>query len=170
MIDQEKPMGQNSVIPVPTGSSEGAVPPPVPQQAFAPSPPLDTTSGEFEQEVPPPASVIVPANGGTVPRWFYFVFGLTVILFLVVTGLLVLQLRQKPKETNSGIMPTVVITSVLPPIASPSVFLPGATTSAQPETLGSSDEILSIEADINSLDLLLLDKDLEAIDSQNSTD
>lgn len=151
MTDQEKPIEQNPVNPV---------------SAYPVQPP---TVLEPPPDILPQSTVVVPASGFGVPRWFYFVFGATVIIFLVVTGMLVLQSSQKSKENGMGIPPTIIPISSIPPITSPSAVVPTTASSTQTETPGTTDEISSIEADINSLDLLLLDQNLEAIDSPNST-
>lgn len=150
MTDQEKPIEQNPVNPVSIPSEN--IPPPL------------------EPDILPQSTVAVPASGFGVPRWFYFVFGTTVIIFLAVTGMLVFQSSQKSKESGIQIPPTIIPLSGIPPITSPSTVIPTTASSTQTETPGTTDEISSIEADINSLDLLLLDQNLEVINSQNSTD
>ena len=125
-------------------------------------------------EVQPPISptVIIPGNNGSVPRWFYFIFGITIIIFFLVTTLLVIQLTQKQQSANIEAVPTIMPKVTQSVIISP-VLSPAATDAAilQLNTMESSDEITSIEADLKNTDLTVLDKGIEAIDIQmnNST-
>lgn len=150
MIDQANLNQQNEF------ANTSPVPPPI-----VPTPPEPI-------EVQPPISptVIIPRNNGSVPRWFYFIFGITIIIFFLVTTLLVMQLSQKQQSANMAvptIMPKVtqniVISPVLSPAASDAAIL-------QLNTMESSDEITSIEADLKNTDLTILDKGLEVIDIQ----
>ncbi len=112
-------------------------------------------------------TVIIPRNNGSVPRWFYFIFGITIIIFFLVTTLLVMQLTQKQQSPKIEAVPTaipninqgVILTPTLSPAASDAAIL-------KLNTMGSSDEIVSIEADLKNTDMTVLDNLIEAVDIQ----
>lgn len=139
MIDQEKPYSENPAV-TPVEPVDSNIPPMVP-------------------------TVVVPSNGGGVPRWFYFVFGITFIIFLLVTGLLVLKTSQKPKQAEPAVptvMPSVVPTAAALPSLPPDATNAGILDNA----LESSDEITTIETDLNNLDFAALDLGLEEADRE----
>lgn len=117
--------------------------------------------------VPTPPTVILPSNNGSVPRWFYFIFGITLIVFFLVTTFLVMQLTQKQQTANIETIPTImprvtqnaVISPKLTPIVSDAAEL-------NMSTMESSDEVASIENDLENTDLMVLDKGIEASDRE----
>lgn len=143
MIDQNLPSQEGNL-----SAAQPAAVPPVQEPVVAPSP-----------------TVVVPNNGGGVPKWFYFIFGLTFIVFFLVTTLLVLQLIPK-QQANSDILPTktpqVTSTSKLPSLT-PAVSDLAVT---KLNNLGTEDEVVSIEADLKNTDLLVLDQGLETVEAQ----
>ncbi len=139
---------------------------------FVNTTPVSTPSVSTPPEpinVQPPASptVILPSNNGSVPKWFYFIFGITLIVFFLVTTFLVMQLTQKQQTLNIETVPTTiprvtqsaVISPVLSPVASNAAVM-------NLDTLDSSDEIASIENDLKNTDLTDLDKGIEASDRE----
>ena len=131
------------------------------------SPILPTQPEPTEVQSANSPTVIIPRNNGSVPRWFYFIFGITIIIFFLVTTLLVMQLTQKQQSPKIEAVPTaipninqgVILTPTLSPTASDAAIL-------KLNTMGSSDEIVSIEADLKNTDLTVLDNLIEAVDIQ----
>lgn len=164
MADQEKP--SEASVTTPAQPVEEVNPPYEPSVASKGAVSQDATASSFETAVPPPPSVVVPANNGGIPRWFYFIFGATVIAFFAVTTLLLLQLTQKPPAANLGSGPTATprITSTVS--VSPSLLEATDAAILKLKSLGSSDEIASIETDLENTDLTVLDKGLEDLDNQ----
>ncbi len=150
MTDQEKPIELNPAVPAATDPMSGSVPP------IQPPP---------QSDVLPSSTVVMPVNGNGIPRWFYFVFGMTVIVFIIVTALLVLQAGQKQKKADLAV--PAVIPSVIPTVAVSPILPPAATGAGLlNNTLAGSDEIASIEADLKELDFVALDKSLEEADRE----
>lgn len=148
-MDQDKPYEENNIPPVETNP----VPPPTPASRVEPAvPPTEPT-------------VVVPANGGAIPKWFYFIFGLTAVAFFLVTGLIVLQLTQKqPGISNLG--PTVApkVTGTLP---TPTLSSTGATDSAvaKLDDVKGADDLVSIDADLKNTDLTVIDQRANEVDA-----
>lgn len=151
MIDQANLNQQNKF------ASPSPVPPPVvpiPSEPLSAQPPISPT-------------VILPSISGSVPKWFYFIFGITIIVFFLVTTFLVMQLTQKQQTANIETVPTimprvtqnVVISPVLSPAASDAAIL-------KLNTMESSDEIAVIDNDLKNTDLTVLDKGIEASDRE----
>lgn len=126
----------------------------VPLQSVNPSAGQDATL-PIEPNVSAP-TVVLPGNGGIVPKWFYFIFGITIIVFLLVTALLVLQITQK--TPNPAVIPTIVPTK-----AASNNILPTVTQTA---TDSGTDDIASIDADLKSAELVVLDKGLDGVEKQ----
>ncbi|MBI3380244.1 hypothetical protein HY029_05815 [Candidatus Gottesmanbacteria bacterium] len=155
MIDPNKPYEENNMPVSPVGGSNSA-----PQ--LDPIPPT-------KPNIPTNPSVVIPANGGNVPKWFYFVFGLTIIVFFFVTTLIVLQLTQRlpgsgganpsvtPKVTGSEI-PTPTLTSQISSDSAVAKF----------NKVGISDDVASIEADLKNTDLGMIDSEVSKTDTQAS--
>lgn len=122
----------------------------------------------------PPASpssptVVVPGGGGGVPKWFYFIFGITIIVFLVVTALLVMQFTQKPStapEVVPTFVPRVSLKSELPTPTLASVNLATDSALIKLGELGMTDEVASIETDLENTDLSSLDQGWEMLDKE----
>lgn len=126
-----------------------------------PTIPSETVQPEAAANVEPTSSVVVPTSGAVVPKWFYFIFGATVIAFFVVTTLLIAHLTQR-SPSSVEVVPTIT-----PKITSPSPT-PQASDSAVSKLnqLGSSDEVAAIEFDLKNTDLGPLDQAVNVVDSQ----
>jgi len=144
MVDQNNPFNQKPEVPI--------------EQPLTPTPPPETP----QVATIPTVVVSEPVSG--VPKWFYFIFAITLIVFFAVTTLIVLSITQK-KSTSPVAVPTIVPT--LTGEVAPSV-------TAKPEDpiiskfndQGSSDELTDIETDLNNTDLVELDKSLNELDGQ----
>ena len=117
--------------------------------------------------VPTPPTVILPSINSSVPKWFYFIFGITIIVFFLVTTLFVMQLTQKQQISNIEAVPTVIPRVIQSVVISP-VLSPAASDAAilKLNTMDISDEINSIEADLKNTDLTVLDKGIEESDRE----
>ena len=165
MIDQTDPKTQAPVYPDYTGSD----------QITSPSAQTDPAqTGFVPSQIPPvvpldqSATVVVSKQGGGVPKWFYFLFGVTLIVFFIVTALLVLNYTQKSQnppreEINPTVIPTEAIISTpeltkeILPTASPAPLVISPVVISVPE-LSKSDEIIDLEKDLNNTDLTQLEK------------
>lgn len=146
VIDQNQPYGEN----INTPATAAPIEPGVTDSQVAP-----------EQNIPSTSSVVVPQNGGEVPKWFYFIFGATLIVFLVVTTLLVLQVTRK--ET----LPANIVPTTIPQITS-NAGNPTVSPTAIQTTESTSDDIASIEADLKTTDLTVLDTSLNEVEKEAS--
>ena len=139
------------------------------------SPSVEPVSGEPYTPVVPPENPTVAVSGeNSVPKWFYLVFGITLIVFFAVTTLLILSLtgKKQPALPSSAniVSPTTIIRPTEVILPSPTI-VPQATDSEglnQPDT-NNSDEINALENDLNSTNLKALDEDLSAFDTDLST-
>ena len=174
MIDQNKPYEENTSLPASPpaspnrGESQGGPTSPVGEI----SPTVDPLANreKVESTVPPPTStVVVPAGSSEVPKWFYFLFGITIIVFFLVTTLLVLQLTQKQVgnlESVPTVVPKVTSTSSLP---TPTIIATNLATDSAVTKLndsGNTDDITSIEMDLKGTDLAVLDQSISEVDVQ----
>ena len=138
------------------------------------SPTVEPVSSEPYTPVVPPENPTVAVSGeSSVPKWFYLVFGITLIVFFAVTTLLVLSLTGKKQSTLPSNVNVVSPTTIIRPTE---VILPSPTVVSQatdseglnqPDT-NNSDEINALENDLNSTDLKALDEDLSAFDTDLS--
>lgn len=139
-----------------------------------------SVSSEPPIEVPPSSSgsVIVTSGSGT-PKWFFILFGLTLVLFIIVTAFLVMTLLNKKKDEDkqTAIAPDSVPSVTAVPKLSPTLFPISPTVTLLPpeasdstvikmDTLSNSDEISQIENDIQNTDLSFIDTGLENLDKQ----
>lgn len=125
--------------------------------------------GSVPPTSPSVPTVVVPGNGGGVPKWFYFIFGITVIVFFLVTALLVMQFTQKPSTVLDVVPTTVPKISLKSELPTPTLTsVNSATDSAltKLEELGTTDEIASIETDLKNTDLSSLDQGWEVLDKE----
>lgn len=172
MIDQNQPEIQDNLE----------------QETVVPSAPGEIDSSAFSEATqvpsdvsplpPPPPEVIMSAGSGKVPKGFYFIFGITLIVFFTVTALLVNSLLQKPgsSSTSTDLSPTESTPSVLPSATSvpKEVIEPEFTSDAEVTDqavmsliqYSSSDEISEIQADIDNTDLSSIEEGLEILDEQ----
>lgn len=119
--------------------------------------------------VPDSPTVVVSGSSGGVPKWFYLVFGITLIVFFAVTTLLVLSLTKKQPSTLPSDNVAPIVSSPTEVILPPSPLPPQATDSAGLiQSGGSNDDIESLENEVNSTDLSALDNDLSTIDNELS--
>lgn len=132
-----------------------------------------------EPSVPPPPTVVVPADGSGVPKWFYLIFGITLIVFFAVTALLINSLLQKstssPAPAGSSTS-TPAIPSVLPSNTSSSQreFLPTLTPVSEAtdqavfrlRQRSSSDELVDLQSDIDNTDLSSIKESLDVLDRE----
>lgn len=123
-------------------------------------------AGPLQPESPSVPSVIISQNNPNVPKWFYFIFGLTVIVFFLVTTLIILQLIQKKESpSQSASVPAPASPEAQP---SPTLTFMEATDSAvfRLREVARSDELSSIEADLKNTDLNILEQSLMIVDNQ----
>jgi hypothetical protein len=117
-------------------------------------------------------SVIVPGKNGKVPKWFYLIFILTLIIFIAVTTLLVKSMVQRSNNAISNI-PTVspVITKPVTTVTIPAI-IPSPTIEATDagtlkiSQVSNSDEINDIENDIKTTDFSSIETGLSRLDSE----
>lgn len=130
-------------------------------------------SEPYTPVVPPESPTVAVSSGSNVPKWFYLVFGITLIVFFAVTTLLVLSLTSKKQSASPSSVNVVQPTAFIRPteiiLPSPTV-IPQATDSAglnQSDT-NNSDEINALENDLNSTDMKAIDEDLSVFDTDLS--
>lgn len=145
MVDQNNPYNQKPEVPAGQSGGVGAVPPETPQVATIPT-------------------VVVSGPKSGVPKWFYLIFAITLIVFFAVTTLIVLSLTQK-KSTSPVAVPTTIPTSVQEVTLSPT-STPEDPIISKFNEQSSSDELSDIETDLKNTDLGELDKSLNELDSQ----
>lgn len=132
---------------------------------------LEQSSGEGDINIPPgfsSASVVVTGSNEKVPKWFYFIFILTLIIFIAVTVLLVKSVMQKSNSASNA-TPTinpVAIKAVVSPtiIPVPTIEATDAGT-LKISQVSSSDEIKDIENDIKTTDFSPIETGLSDLDS-----
>lgn len=179
MADQTDQNYQPPVYPQNSLPDQGV--PPAPDGIFT----QVTEIPVYEPPVEPPTeelSTVAVASQNGVPKWFYFLFGITLIIFFIVTALLVANYTQKKSifqllgigqgtQTSIPTIPSapspVVINEFLPSItptvpATPAadLKLPGLTT---------TDEVSDLEKDISGTDFTQLDKAISNLDREAGT-
>lgn len=182
MIDQNKPyeestsLSSQTGLPVQPATSDLAQPgntsslidPSAGNQNYPSVPPVTAETPPISSGIAPEPTVVLPGGGAGVPKWFYLIFGITIIAFFIVTTLILLSFTQRP-ATKTDVIPTVMPqitkTSKLP---TPTLVTNLATDSAtlKLNNLGNSDEVVSIEADLKNTDLGVLDEGLVTVDNQ----
>jgi hypothetical protein len=96
-----------------------------------------TDQGEGSAFAPPPPStssipnVVVTPRKDKLPYWFYFVLGITLIIFIVVTTLLIKTLQEKG-TLSQKVAPT--LTPIVTPFFYPSPTILPTLTPATPST------------------------------------
>lgn len=174
MTDQNIATNGNNTLPAqPVGETILPVEPSISASSDVPSVPPGIIPQATDINIPPsPTMVIASGNNGGVPKWFYFIFGITVIVFFLVTALLILQFTQKQKA-DIGTAPTVTpkVPTVSIPISNITPVVSAADSAAVKfNDVGKSDDTTSIEADLKNTDLMVLDQSLNEVDTQmNST-
>ena len=133
-------------------------------------PNINDSGGDESTVVIPSPSIAVSASSQRIPLWFLLLFGVTVIVFLGVTSLLIFSLS---KQENRG--------QALAPIGQPtpsSIPSPSSMPTPTPynpaqdaviQLLGKqsdSDELPDIEADLIGTDVSTLEQGVSIIDSQ----
>lgn len=128
-----------------------------------PTQPVETTVPLMPQDTPPSETpnVIVPNSSSGVPPWFYFIFGITLIVFFLVTTLLVLQITQKQPSSQGTVSVPQVTSAKLP---TPTVIADPAVSKLN--DTGNSDDLVSIETDIKNTDLDSWGKELSAVETE----
>ena len=126
-------------------------------------------------EIVPPSQPTVAVSGGgeSVPKWFYFIFGVTVIAFFLVTTLLVFSLlkKQSSPPVSSEVLPSPApaispfgVTVTLSPAPNPSA----APASLYLDTLKqvrSADTVGEIESDVNETDFAPIQTEISSLDA-----
>ena len=120
-----------------------------------------------------PPQVAISGNGNNVPKWFYLIFGITLIVFFAITTLLVLSLTKKsppklPTPSSAIVQPTSSSVSAATPTLIPLPTVTNIPAGGQ-NTVSNSDAISDLENDINKTDLSDIEGDLTALDSQVDT-
>lgn len=124
-------------------------------------------------EVLPPSQPTVAVSGGgeSAPKWFYFIFGVTVIAFFLVTTLLVFSLfkKQSSPSVSSGVLssPTPAIsplgiTVTQPPIPNPSTA-PASLYIDKLKQVRSADTVAEIESDVNETDFAPIQAEISSL-------
>lgn len=155
MVDQNNPNNQKPEVP--TGQTNSGA-------TSLDSPPTPPPPPETPQVATIP-TVVVSEPESRVPKWFYLIFAITLIVFFAVTTLIVLSFTQN-KSTSPTTLPTAFPTQVQE-VESPSLTpIPEDPIISKFNEQGSSDELTDIETDLNNTDLGELDKSLNELDSQ----
>lgn len=115
-------------------------------------------------------SIIIPGNKSDVPKWFYIIFILTLIIFIAVTVLLVLSVVQKSNSPNNPV-PTVSPVATIT-IVSPTIILLPVIDATDAGTLkisrvSGSDEIKDIENDIKTTDFSPIEAGLSTLEAES---
>lgn len=138
-------------------SSVSPVEPTVVPLAVPPSPPT------------PISTVVIPSQSEKLPAWFYFLFTVVAVLFFFITFLLVKTLIEKQKQSDRQNIATGITPGVKPsniPLVSPSVIpTPPDDYLNLLNNVGTSDDVASIEADLESTDLSQLKEDIGELDN-----
>lgn len=126
---------------------------------------------EIPTSQPPPSSptVIVPPED-KVPKWFYVVFGITLLAFFAGTILLVSTIKKRgaaPLQTSLSPSPFPTVTTTTGEIT-PS---PVSIEATDPVILklnnqGASDEVADLEADLENTDLSTINQAIIMLDEQ----
>ena len=127
-------------------------------------PPVPDLTAETPQVATVPNVVLSSSEGG-VPKWFYFIFGLTLIVFFAVTTLIVLSFTQK-KSNSPAAVPTTIPTTVQEVVIPSITPIPEDPIISKFNEQSTSDEVSDIEADLSNTDLVELDNSLNELDSQ----
>lgn len=115
------------------------------------------------------SSVVVPGNNGKVPKWFYIIFILTLIIFIAVTVLLVMSVVQKSNSANNAVP---VISPVATKVVATPTIIPQPTIEATDagtlkiSQVSGSDEIKDIENDIKTTDFSPIETGFSTLDTE----
>ncbi|MBI2617673.1 hypothetical protein HYW55_06070 [Candidatus Gottesmanbacteria bacterium] len=146
-------------------SSSQGTSPPVQSQT-----PLPVQSSSLENDVPtapttstppptPPPTVVVSSGNGP-PVWFLLLFLLTVIAFLTMTVMLYQRMYHGKSLLPESIFATPTLT------ATPLPSEPPVSQQWEFPEIGESDELATIEADINGTNLKSMDDSMERLDRE----
>lgn len=134
----------------------------------------DLGQNQVGSEPIPPSSpmVAVSGGGGSVPPWFYFIFGLTVVAFFLVTGFLVFSFFSKqaisPSPSPSfSPPPTIVSPQNSTPVSSP-IPTPTLVNSYLDslKNVSESDSLDAIERDVVLTDVTMVEQEMKSLDSE----
>lgn len=139
--------------PVPVGD-QTAVSPAVTAESSLP----ETPQAQAEN-IPPPSSKGV---GSGPSGLFYIIFGLTLFVFLGLSAVVILSLKNNSTGSKTNAYPTVAEKTVSPTTAS---SLPTDPSTAALMQQKSSDEVGDIESDLKITDLSGLDNETSSIDA-----
>ena len=146
-MDNKLPKNQNPFTP---DTSAG--------QPLQPSPPL--TPPEI---TPVSSSVVLPEPKERLPFWFYILFTVVAITFFFITFLLAKTLIERQNQSKL-LAPTSIPEKV--EVASPTVTpTPTDEYLESINKIGETDEISSIETDLNSTEISQLEGDLEKLET-----
>lgn len=161
-LEETPESGEGGVVPSPSSSYISSFETPNPTGGIGTQGTSYDTSSQIPE--PPAGSTVVVPGGGGVPKWFYFIFGLTVLIFLIVTALLVMSLGQKNNQPAAS-APTSSPTSLVPtkPILAPTTIPATDAAVLKLNTLGSSDEIIDLDREIRETDLTTIDQSLSGL-------
>lgn len=105
-----------------------------------------------------------PAESSRLPFWFYILFAVVAIIFLTATFLLaktILDKKNMASQENSNVVPSIEPVKTIPPTAIPT---PADQYLNKINNTQSSDEVASIESDLNATDLTELKGELKDFD------
>lgn len=153
MTDQNKPYEQ---IPTETSKQEGDqnIPPETSPPPVSPPPPSSPT-------------VVIPPNTESTPKWFYLLFGITLVVFFAMTIFLIATLRQKQAKTlKITPLPTVTatITKAIPSITPVSEATDPAILKLTSQ--GTADTFVELESDVENTDFSPIEQIITKLDEQ----
>lgn len=173
-IQSGPPSGQSSTAANPNQSPPAPSPQPsvstpgVPGTVSIPlaeDTPLTSTQGTT-------SSVVASQPQDKLPKWFYFIFTIIVVVFLIITGLLVMTIINKQKSGGEvEILPTQAVSQDASQGITPTPLESGqdANEDQLTVTIGAtseSDDVESLEKDINNSDITPLKKDLNNLEGE----
>lgn len=170
--------GAGKSIPIqsgpPSGPPEAAVNPPQTSNPPPAQPPVSTPSepASVPSTLETVNSVVATQPQDKLPKWFYFIFTIVVVVFLIITGLLLMTIINKQKSGGEvEILPTQAVSQDASQGITPTPLESGqdANEDQLTVTIGAtseSDDVESLEKDINNSDVTPLNKDLNNIEGE----
>ena len=130
----------------------------------SPPTPVPLSQPVAQQSVPPlqHSTVVIPEKKENLPFWFYILFTVVAIVFFFISFLLAKTLIDRQ---NQIVSPTPIPQQTID--LTPTSIITPAQEDQYTESLNSlsdSDELTSIETDVNSTELNQLEEDLQQLD------
>ncbi len=112
-------------------------------------------------------STVAVSGKDRINKWFYIMFGITLIVFIFLTSL-ILKINILPFSLSmkNQPAPTPVVTSVMQTSPSPTIFVETDPAVLQLNKLSESDNIVDLENDLKDTDLKPIEESIKNLDGE----